>query len=57
MVKLQENKHRWFVSIPKQYVKYLGWEKGQEILITLDTSQGYNQLKLVEYPKKKKEVN
>jgi len=36
MVKLQENKNRWFVTIPKEYVKLKKWKKGQELALGFD---------------------
>jgi len=36
MVKLQENKNRWFVTIPKEYVKLKKWVKGQELVLGFD---------------------
>ena len=36
MVKLQENKNRWFVTIPKEYVKLKKWKKGQELVLGFD---------------------
>lgn len=32
MVKLQETKDRYFITIPREMVKQKGWQKGQEIL-------------------------
>ena len=32
MVKLQETKDRYFITIPREMVKQKGWKKGQEIL-------------------------
>jgi len=31
-MKLQECKARYFVSVPKDYVKLLGWKKGDTII-------------------------
>ena len=36
LVKLQENKNRWFVTIPKEYVKLKKWKKGQELALGFD---------------------
>ena len=36
MVKLQEAKGRFFVSIPQEYVKKKKWVKGQELLFSFD---------------------
>jgi len=36
MVKLQENKNRWFITIPKEIVEFKKWEKGQELLVVMD---------------------
>ena len=36
MVKLQEFKNRFFVTIPKEYVKSKGWVKGQELVLGFD---------------------
>jgi bifunctional DNA-binding transcriptional regulator/antitoxin component of YhaV-PrlF toxin-antitoxin module len=47
MVKLQENKNRFFITIPKEFVKYMKWNKGQEILVTLDRISG--NLELIKY--------
>ncbi len=33
MVKLQESKNRFFVTVPKQFVKLVGWKRGQELAI------------------------
>lgn len=32
MVKLQETKDRYFITIPREMVKQKSWKKGQEIL-------------------------
>jgi len=36
MVKVQENKNRWFITIPKEYVKLKKWKKGQELVLGFD---------------------
>jgi hypothetical protein len=36
MVKLQENKHRWFITMPKEIVEFKKWKKGQELLVVMD---------------------
>lgn len=36
MVKLQESKNRFSITIPKEYVKAKGWEKGQELVLGFD---------------------
>ncbi len=36
MVKLQEVKNRYSITIPKQYVKLKKWEKGQELVVGFD---------------------
>lgn len=36
MVKLQESKNRYSITIPKEYVKQKGWEKGQELVLGFD---------------------
>lgn len=36
MPKLQEHKNRYFITIPKEYVKDKGWKKGQELLLGFD---------------------
>ncbi len=33
MVKLQEVNERFFISTPKEHVKWKHWEKGEELLI------------------------
>lgn len=33
MPKIQENKNRFFVTIPKDYIKLAGWKKGEEVAI------------------------
>lgn len=33
MIKLQEVNGRYFVSIPKELVRWKKWEKGQELVI------------------------
>lgn len=38
MVKLQENKNRWFITIPKEIVKFKRWVKGQELVVALDSN-------------------
>jgi len=36
MVKLQESKNHYSITIPKQFVKAKGWEKGQELPVNLN---------------------
>jgi hypothetical protein len=36
MVRLQENKNRWFITIPKEIVKFKKWKKFQELIIIMD---------------------
>jgi bifunctional DNA-binding transcriptional regulator/antitoxin component of YhaV-PrlF toxin-antitoxin module len=36
MVKLQEVTGRYFICIPKEYVKLKKWKKGQELAIGFD---------------------
>ena len=36
MVKLQESKNRFFVSIPKEYIKKKKWVKGEELLVSFN---------------------
>lgn len=36
MVKLQESKNRYSITIQKKFVKAKGWEKGQELLVNLN---------------------
>ena len=36
MVKLQETKGRYFLSVPKEYVKLKKWKKGQELVFGFD---------------------
>ena len=36
MVKLQENKNRWFITLPKEYVKKKKWKKGTELLVSFN---------------------
>jgi arginine repressor len=36
MVKLQEAKGRYFVSIPQEYIKKKKWIKGQELVFSFD---------------------
>lgn len=38
MVKLQEYKRQFFITIPKEYVADKGWKKGQDIVIGFDTN-------------------
>ena len=38
MVKLQESDGRFFITIPKEYVKEKGWKKGQVIVIGFDVN-------------------
>ncbi len=38
MVKLQEYKGQFFVTIPREYVADKKWEKGQDIVIGFDAS-------------------
>lgn len=33
MVKLQEIKNRFFITLPKEHVKKFDWKKGQELYI------------------------
>jgi hypothetical protein len=47
MPKLQEHKGRWFITLPKEYIKEKGWIKGQELLISFD-AQGRIVVKEVE---------
>ena len=35
-MKIQENKDRFFVSIPKVMIKKKGWKKGQEVCASFD---------------------
>lgn len=36
MVKLQESKNRFSITIPKEYVKMKGWGKGQDLVLGFD---------------------
>lgn len=36
MVKLQETKGRYFLSVPKEYVKLKKWKKGTELVFGFD---------------------
>jgi hypothetical protein len=36
MVKLQETKGRYFLTIPSEYVRKKKWIKGQELLFSFD---------------------
>ena len=36
MVKLQENKNRWFITIPKEHIKLKEWEKGRKLVLGFD---------------------
>jgi hypothetical protein len=36
MVKLQETKGRYFLTIPNEYVRKKKWIKGQELLFSFD---------------------
>lgn len=38
MVKLQEFKGQYFITIPKEYVLDKGWKKGQNLIIGFDTN-------------------
>ena len=38
-MKLQEQKGRFFVSVPSQFVRLKGWNKGQE-LVFIATDKG-----------------
>ena len=35
MVKIQENKQRFFVTIPKNIIILKGWKKGQELCFNI----------------------
>jgi len=49
MVRLQENKHRWFITIPKEIVQFKKWKKFQELLLVMDY-EGNVQIKEVNNP-------
>jgi len=36
MVKLQEFKNRFFITIPKEYIELKKWSKGQELVLGFD---------------------
>jgi len=36
MVKLQENKGQFFVTIPREYIMKKKWEKGQVLIISFN---------------------
>lgn len=36
MVKLQEANNRFFLSIPKEYIKKKKWKKGEELLVSFN---------------------
>lgn len=38
MVKLQEVKGQYFITIPREYVDYKNWKKGMEIVIGFDVN-------------------
>ena len=38
MVKIQEQNGQFFVTLPKEIVKFKNWKKGQNLLITQDRS-------------------
>lgn len=50
MVKLQESKGRYFVTIPKEYIQLKGWHKGTVLVLTLNEK---NNIELIgaEQPK------
>ena len=52
LVKLQESKNRFFLTIPKQFVKLSGWKAGQELVVY---PVGEKQLAIREMPEQKGE--
>jgi len=48
MVKLQENKERFFISVPKEYVEQAGWSKGEILTVS------FNERGNIELSNKKK---
>lgn len=36
MVRLQESKNRFFISILKEYIKKKKWKKGEELLVSFN---------------------
>jgi len=38
MVKLQEVKGRYFMTIPKEYIQQKGWKKGEVLIIGFDSN-------------------
>jgi hypothetical protein len=36
MVKLQESKDRYFITVPRQLVSKKGWAKGQELFLVFN---------------------
>lgn len=36
MVKLNESKGRYSITVPKDYVRLKGWQKGQELVIAVN---------------------
>jgi len=47
-MRLQENQKRFFLSIPSDYIKLLGWTKGQELAVI----PGAKELVVKEIPKR-----
>ena len=46
MVKLQQNKGRYFVSVPKEYVDQAKWDKGEVLTISFN-ERGNIELSMV----------
>jgi len=36
MVKLQENKGQYFVTLPKDYIEKKKWKKGQRLIVSFN---------------------
>ena len=36
MVKLQEVKDRFFITIPKEYIQQAGWKKGEVVTVSFN---------------------
>jgi antitoxin component of MazEF toxin-antitoxin module len=38
MVRLQEHKNRWFITIPRDVVVMKKWKKGQDLYVSIDNN-------------------